>query len=307
MIQYLVVTNHLNESLVLSMGDPKLSGFSIRGITGLGPPKASINMTEVLTLDGGYYNSSRVSYRNIVLTLGFEPGIIDNVFNSVEDLRLKSYRFFPIKKEIEIDIVTENRSVRAWVRVESNEAVIFSKDQVAQISLICPDAYFYDSTEFFVPFSYNTPVFQFPFSNESTSSRLINMGDVIRQTEKSIVYTGDAEVGILIRLYATGTVTDLTIYNAATNETMFINTTKLASLTGNPIIAGDNIIISTVKGEKYIYLLRNGTLTNILSCLSSTYVWFQLQQGDNLFNYSAVTGTTNLIFSIEYDQLYEGI
>jgi len=307
MIQSIVVTNHLGESLTLSMGSPSLSGFSVRGITGLVPPKASINMTEVLTLDGGYYNSSRVSYRNIVLTLGFHAGVIDNVYYSIEDIRLKSYRYFPIKKEVELLITTENRSVIAVGRVESNEPTIFSKDQTTHISIICPDAYFYDSVTEFSAFTYITPLFKFPFSNESTSQKLLNLGAITLQTEKSIVYEGDSEVGVLIRIHAIGSVSDLTIYNATSNETMFINTTILATLTGNVIIAGDDILISTVKGSKYIYLVRNGVAINILPCLANTSTWFQLVSGDNLFNYSAVSGTNNISFSIEYDQLYEGI
>jgi hypothetical protein len=307
MIKSLTITNPAGESITIDMENPRTSGFSIRGIIGLGPPKAEINMTQVLSLDGGYYNSSRVSYRNLVLTLGFYPCVIDNVYRTVESLRLKSYTYFPIKKEITILIETDSRSVLLSGRIESNNPEIFSKDALTVISIICPDAYFYDLETFFSPFSYNIPLFSFPFQNNHATNKLIDFGSVVRVTEKSIVYGGDAEVGVVIRIQATGTVTDLTIYNATSNETMFINTTILTTLTGSAIINGDQIIISTIKGSKYIYLYRNGAVVNILPCLSNTSKWFQLVKGDNLFNYSAVTGVTNILFSIEYDQLYEGV
>jgi hypothetical protein len=307
MIKSLTITNPKGENLVLSMGDPKTSGFSIRGITGLGPPKAEINMTEVLTLDGGYYNSSRVSYRNVVLTLGFEPGIIDNVYNTVEDLRLKLYRYFPIKKQINLMIETDNRTVHIEGRIESNEPNIFSKDSTTNISIICPAAYFHNATDDLSEFSYISSLFSFPFSNESLVNPLLNMGSIVIQYEKSIVYGGDADTGIVLRIHALGTIEDLLIYNATTEESMFINTTILNALTGHPIINNDEIVISTVKGNKFIYLVRQGVPVNILPCLANTSTWFQLVPGDNLFNYSATSGVSNVLLSVEFNTLYEGI
>ena len=69
MIRSVTVINHLGEPLKMELGRPELSGFLIKEITGLGPPKANINSTENSTDDGSVFNSARLDARNIVLTM----------------------------------------------------------------------------------------------------------------------------------------------------------------------------------------------------------------------------------------------
>jgi len=88
---------------------------------------------------------------------------------------------------------------------------------------------------------------------------------------------------------------------------MKIDTDKIASLTGSGIKTGDDIVIETTKGRKSILLLRDGRTTNILNCLEKNADWFQLAKGDNLFAYTAETGSTNLQFKIENRIVYEGV
>lgn len=303
MIKQLTVTNHKGESLVLPLGNPRSSGFSVRGIDGLGPPKADINMTEVLSVDGSYFNSARLANRNIVLTLGFES----NPNESIEQLRRKSYRYFPIKQEIDLEIETDGRSGHIYGRVESNNPNVFSKDQTTQISIVCPDAYFYALDSTITEFTTSKKTFEFPFSNESTTEDLIEFGTVEIDIEKSVLYEGDADTGIIIYLRSFGAVENFEIYNQTTGESMFIDTDKLETLTGDVIIAGDQIVISTIKGSKYIYLYRNGEVINILNCLSEGSDWFQIVQGDNVFNYTATSGIYNLTLEIHHHILYEGL
>ena len=94
MIKNVTVTNHLGESIKLNLRVPEKSGFLIQKISGLGPSKANINSTESATIDGSIYNSARVTSRNIVIELAF-------MFSpTVEDVRQRSYKYFPIKKEL---------------------------------------------------------------------------------------------------------------------------------------------------------------------------------------------------------------
>jgi hypothetical protein len=78
-------------------------------------------------------------------------------------------------------------------------------------------------------------------------------------------------------------------------------------MTGSGIVFGDDIIISTVRGQKYIKLLRNGEYTNILNCLDMDAEWFQLTKGDNIFAFTADSGSTNLQFRVENQTIYEGV
>jgi hypothetical protein len=304
MINSITVTNYLGESIKLELRFPEKSGFLIQDITGLGPAKAEINATQLATMDGSLYNSSRVNSRNIVLSLKLlaKP--------TVEASRQQSYKYFPIKKRVRLVIETDNRTCETYGYVESNEPNIFSSMEATQISIVCPDPYFYSVGEngnTITVFAGIEPGLEFPFSNESATDDLIEVGSIIPNQEQTIYYKGDAEIGIVIYIHALGEATNLTIYNSATHEAMKLDTTRLTSLTGSAIIAGDDIIISTVKGQKYIKLLRNGVYTNILNCLGKEVDWFQLSKGDNLFAFTAETGSTNLQFRVENQTLYEGV
>jgi phage-related protein len=143
MIKSITVTNYLGDSIKLELGRPEQSGFLIKSISGLGPSKANINTTEVSTNDGSLFNSARLNQRNIVFDFIFVESINRE---SIEDIRQKSYKYFPIKKNVDLLIETDNRIVKTTGYVESNEPNIFSSQEGAQISIICPDPYFY-STE----------------------------------------------------------------------------------------------------------------------------------------------------------------
>lgn len=301
MINSVTITNYLGESITLELRFPEKSGFLIQEIAGLGPTKANINATELATGDGSIYNSARANARNIVFTLQLLE------LPTVETTRQKSYRYFPLKKRVRLAFTTENRTCETYGYVESNEPNIFSTAETTQISIICPNPYFYSMLTNITLFSGVINLFEFPFSNESLTENLIEMGEIINYQDKNVFYTGDTEIGITIEIHAIGPATNVSIYNSATYELMMIDTDRLATLTGFGIITGDNIVISTVKGQKSITLLRDGIYTNILNCLDKDVNWFQLSKGDNVFGFTADTGITNLQFRILNQTVYEGV
>jgi len=304
MIKSVTVTNPNGESLKLELRRPELSGFLIQEITGLGPCQATINSTELATNDGALFNSSRVASRNIVMTLRF----LENP--TIEITRQRSYKFFPIKKRINFLIETDERICEAWGYVESNEPNLFSSASGTQISIICPDPYFYSAGpdgQTLTVFNGLEPSFEFPFGNESLAGQILLMGVLQFKTEQTIYYSGDAEVGIVISLKALDVVQEITIYNTGSRETMFIDTDKIELLTGSGIIGGDEIVISTVKNDKYAVLVRNGTIVNILNCIDRDSDWFKLVHGDNIFAYGAVFGIASLTFRIVNQTVYEGV
>lgn len=307
MIYSIVVTNYLGDRIKLELGKPDVSGFLIKSITGLGPAKANVNTTEVSTNDGSLFNSARLSQRNIVLDMVF----INTVYGeSIEDLRQKSYKYFPLKKSVELTIETDNRYVKTTGYVESNEPNIFSSQEGTQISIICPDPYFYSAGEDgnnVTNFYSIDPMFEFPFSNESLDEPLLVFGEIQIKTEGVITYHGDSEIGVMIYIHAIGPATNINIYNTETREVMRINTEKISSLTGKGIVASDDIVINTAKGEKSITLIREGVSYNILNCLDKNTDWFTLAKGDNIFAFTADSGATNLQFRVENKVIYEGV
>ena len=304
MIRAITVTNYLGDSIKLDLARPEQSGFVVTSVTGLGSGKANINMTEVATNDGGLFNSSRLPSRNIVISLKYLW------HDSIEDVRQLSYKYFPIKKKLPLLIETDNRQAEIDGYTETNEPTIFSKDEGSDISIVCPNPFFYSAGKDGINttiFYGVEPLFEFPFSNESLYECLLEMGRIQNQTEKTIVYSGDAEIGVTIAIHAIGEARNITIYNTGTREIMRIDTDKLKAFTGSGIIPGDEIIICTVKGQKSITLLRNGKTTNILNCLDKNADWFQLAKGDNIFAYTVEEGRANLQFRIENRIVYEGV
>lgn len=303
MIKSLTVKNHLNESITLELMRPDKSGFVVLSIDGLGPVKAKINTSEIATNDGSIYNSARLDNRNITMSLRF----YQTSSETIEDIRQKSYKYFPIKKKIYLTIETDNRSLETVGYVESNEPDIFSQNEGCNISIICPDPLFYSTNINETVFSGVEPVFEFPFENNSITDPLLELGLIQNKTEQLVYYDGDSEVSITIHIHALGDATNLTIANTRTGEKMELNTDKLVTMTGSAIIAGDDITINTQKGNKSITLLRDGVNINILNCLERGSKWFTLSKGDNIFAYTTETGSSNLQFYITNKIAYDGV
>lgn len=301
MINNVTVTNHLGESIVLSMRSPEQSGFLIQEIDGLGPTKANINISEMAGINGSIFNSSKIRSRNIVLSLIFLKS------PDIETTRQKSYKYFPLSRQIKLEINTDNRTCYIYGYVESNEVTIFKKQVGTKISIICPDPFLYDVNQQTTVFSSITNLFEFPFSNESLVSNLIEFGSITLETEKTVLYSGDASVGILIHVHAIGTATNIEIIDSESLNSIYIDSTKLVALLGEGIHEGDDIFISTKVGNKYAILVRDGIEYNILNVLDSNPHWFKLEKGDNIIAYTADTGLSNLQFEIINDVAYEGI
>lgn len=301
MIDSFTVTNQLGESLEVILREPEKSGLYVESIEGLGPVKASINTTDLASADGALFNSARLSTRNIVITLGmlFDP--------TVEDSRQKAYRFFPVKSKVTLRFNTDRRTVTTVGYVESNDPNIFSKDETTQISIICPDPFFYAVTRSLASFYDAAPMFEFPFENDSLTEAKLIFGEIRQDARVIVNYQGDVDVGVLIRIHATGTATGIVIYNVRTGGKIEIDTDKLKSITGAAFKAGEDILISTVRGKKYVRLLRNGEYTNIIGVIGKNTDWLQLSPGDNLFAYSAKTGQNDLMIDFTYYNAYGGI
>lgn len=305
MIQSLTVTNYLGESLTIPMMNSESTGFILHDMTGLGPPTASVNTSKVATKDGSKYNSARTEERNIVLPMYFTP------IPTIEDARHRSYKYFPLKKPVILAFKTDNRECKIVGYVETNEPDICSDREGCQVSIICPNPYFSSIYDTVTSFSGVEAAFEFPFSNEDTldtTNPHIEFGKIVVKAENLVRYEGDAESGVQIRIAASATVKNITIYNVDTRGTMHIYHDKLVALTGSGIVKGDEIIITTDKGSRSVTLLRNGKSTNILNAIDPRNdEWFSLTKGDNIFAYTADEGSDYLMFVVDHTTLYEGI
>lgn len=325
MIHSFKVTNYLGDTIELELKKPMDSGFLVRSVTGLGPVKANINTTELATNDGALFNSARLDKRNIVFDIVFFD--TENQ-ETIEDIRQKSYKYFPLKRNLDIVVKTDNRCLKTTGYVESNEPNIFSPQESSQISVICPNPYFYFVNEDGMGDHRETDVdiaahlFEFPFSNESLIEPLLVLGEIniyrtnqYEELKNIIRYEGDAETGITLHIYVTGSVSgNFKIANNRTQKFMLFNLTAIAtkiSNTPSPDVSfpeiNDEIVICTEKGKKSAKYIRNNKEYNIIDFLSGDSDWLTLVKGDNEFIFGVTSGMRGLRIKIENKVLYEGV
>lgn len=302
MIKSIMVENHKNEQLLLTLANPEPSGLYVKSVEGLGPGNATVSINEIASIDGGVFGSARKSSRNIVLTLGmmFCP--------LIEDARHKTYQFFPLKKPIRLIVTTDYRTTYIDGYVESNEPDIFSEEETTQISILCPNPWFYDIGNSSLSFSGVQDAFEFPFSNESLTERLITFGEISNSSVVDLRYQGDVDTGILMKLrFSDNLSSDLTIYNVGTNESMTLHLGKVQSITDAAISKKDEIEISTFSGSKYIYLIRDGQYHNLFGVLDPITSWFTLSGGSNFFAFDASGHNEAVSIQFTYKNMYGGI
>lgn len=342
MIYSIIVENYLGESVKMELARPGTSGFLVQNVTGAGPPQATINMTEIATVDGAIFNSSRAKAKNIVLQIIFWQK--DNK-ETIEEIRHRSYKYFPLKKKVKMTFITDKRTSYICGYVEKNEPSIWSNMEGTNISIMCDSPYMKDVKQDETWISGVRPMLFFPFYNnlvkyESTHSALLDnkddkikdnkmddiigsihtseskdechiiMGEIVKKYYYDIEYRGEVDVGINILIHLKSKVDSITIYNVTKNEKMTIYGDKIEKFTGMALQNRDEISICTVKGERSAKLLRYGKYTNIFNCIDKDSDWFQLVQGINRFAYTTPDNkdqADSVIFKIVNDVLYLGI
>lgn len=279
----LKVENDRGDTLELT-NNPNYTVFKIEG---LNPPHATINSSVNTTTDGSSINSVRLENRNIVIYATME--------GDIEASRINLYKYFPVKRTVKLYFSNNSRDIYIEGTVELIECDLFSNKQVAQISIICPRPYFKDVENLVTVFSDVSPMFEFPFSISKAGVEISTIGTNQR---RSIINTGDIETGVIIKLFATGTVVNPVIYDVLKRTYLKLNFTMLAS---------DTIVINTNVGEKSIELIRDGVTYNAMGYMAQDSAWFVIESGDNVFTYDADSGNSYLQLTFTTAILYSGV
>lgn len=277
------VKNHFGEVLNLSTS----SKYTLYKITGLQPPASAVNTSNNATSDGVTINSVRVGKRNIVLYIALE--------GDVERNRINLYKYFPLKQTVTIYFKNSSRDVCIEGTVELINCDFFVKKQVVQVSIICPQPYFKAINDVVSYFSDVSALFQFPFSISGTG---VELSAITTNIRKSIINAGDVASGMLIELYAIGTVVNPIIYDVLKRTHIKLTCT---------MEAGDTIVINTNHGQKSITRVRAGVSSNIMGCMYPSSSWLTLEAGDNVFTYDCEAGNSNLQITVTTPVLYGGV
>lgn len=115
------------------------SPFFVTSIDGIDPVQSEVRSVDYGSLDGVYFHNSRVSKRNIVINIRYRGGPMD-----IASRRRALMGIIQPTRDVLVNINLSDSVVYTTARVEKVEYTSFSNTSDLQISLICPDPYFYD-------------------------------------------------------------------------------------------------------------------------------------------------------------------
>ena len=264
--------------------------WQVVSITGLNPPPARVNLTDIAGLDGSRFNSSKLNTLNIVVTL--------RVRGDAEANRLRLYQFFRTKELCRFFFENGSRDVYIDGYVETVESDLFSMAELVQASIICPDPMFRSVAGNVVDISDLEPLFSFPFAINSGSPVAMSTFTVGRET--AVVNASESVTGMEITVTFLGDVNKLKIICESTGE--YIELTYAFQ-------EADVVVINTNPGQKSVTLHRSGTETNIFGALSISSTFMQLEPGANVFSYTADTGDSDgdVVILVTFNNAFRGV
>ena len=260
-------------------------------IEGLNPPPGTVSISSYAGMNGSYLNNAFIEKRNVVIH--FEMRGMD-----IEQRRHQLYKVVKPSRYIKIYYSTSNIDVYAEGYVETCDVNNFDELTNGQISVLCPDIYWYSTVSQVAVYSQIIGAFHFPFPE---SDKPFPLGKYNTQNMMSLINDGD-EIGFTLVIEASSdsevAAVSPTIYNADTDEYL--------QITGE-ILNGDMITVTTRTGNKTVILERGGVRTNIINRLVSGSTWLMLREGTNRFYLKAADGLKNLKVRIIHTNAYLGV
>lgn len=260
--------------------------FMFSNIEGLNPPAGTISTSSYAGMNGSYLNNAFIEKRNVVIHFemrGF----------GIEKRRHELYRIVKTSRYIKIYYRTANIDVYTEGYVETCEIENFEEFTSGQISILCPDIYWYSTETQLAEYSQILGAFHFIFPDDD---KPFPLGKYNTQNIMTIQNDGD-EVGFTLEISG-GPARNPTLYNAETDEYMQIL---------GDIEEGDIIRITTKTGNKTVTLEREGVQENIINRLVSGSTWLTLRTGENKFYLRASGGISNLKVRLIHRNAYLGV
>lgn len=272
----------------------RTNGIIIDSIDGIYEFNGEVMTSPYSQTHGDRYKSSRATKRNIVVQ--------GRIYNNFYDNRQLLYRVFRIGALGRFCYSEPNRANRyADYYVEKVDIDQNAYRGQYQISLICPDPFFYAGD----PESVDLSAWASDFTFEHD---FLAAGEELGHREASMIkeiqnLNGVSGIGMKIIMTTTGSVTNPYVYLAETGEQIAIGTsTNQYTLTSDV-----QVEIETTTGQKNIVQIEDGVETRINEYLDPDSSFFQLLAGTNTIGYNADSGAEYLNVHIEYKMRYLGV
>lgn len=263
------------------------SNFKLTNIDGLTIASVDLSSSTVASMDGDVVNNKRTTPRGIVLDITIEGA-------DVEAKKRYILRYIKPKQKARLRWTQDDREIEIEGIIEDIEMPRFTNKVVMQVSMYCSQPYWEDIDYIIQEIS---EILNLHYFTDSPDDMLyfpaegIPLGEYDTNRTKVFENSGDVSVGMEIRIIALGNVGNPVIYNSD-GQFFGVNTTMQA---------GDEIVISTVKGKKTV--TKNGE--NVLGSVMPRSTWLQLEVGENEFTIDSDDGTEgNMYFTVAYKQRY---
>lgn len=268
--------------------------FILAGAEGLHGIDVTLGESESPYMDGSNIEMVKALPRGIELDLiirGDVEEAINEVTRVVKSKQMVTLREETSKGEIAIKGVV---SIPPYSRMSESCRIT--------LSIYCGQPYWEDITRMVAEIAEATALLYFPTEGQYFTFDGRPFGVLDTKLEKTFVNDGDTDVGMIITMNAFGEVKNPRISCSSGSQYgwwMQLNAT---------LSDDDEVEICTVHGNKYITIngseLYNGEpVTNLLEFNGND--WLQLEQGENTFNITALSGRTLLHFSIGYKRRFE--
>jgi hypothetical protein len=253
----------------------------------------SIASAVVGGVDGDTVNSVQATPRTIILDLHIRSGV------DVEEAKRAILKVVKLKQQGGLLWEQNERSVIIAGVVETIDMPRWTNATVMQISLHCEQPFWEDIDDVIAQIN---EIINLHYFTTDPDNMLyfpedgMPFGEFETMRTKSFHNDGDVSVGLEITILAYATVTNPIIYDQDGN---FFG----IGYENNPFVmqAGDNVIITTHKGNKTVKY--NGAV--IYGKIKPQSTWLQLEAGDSTFSIDSDDDSIkNMSFSLVYKQRY---
>lgn len=261
--------------------------FKLSNVDGLTSASVELSSSTVASMDGDNVNNKRAIPRGIVFDLAIEGA-------DVEEKKRYVLRYIKPKQKARLRWTQNDREIEIEGIVETIEMPRYTKSVVMQVSMYCSQPFWEDINYIVQEISEILNLHY--FTNDENDMLYfpadgIPFGEYDANRTKVFENSGDVSVGMEIRIIALGNVGNPVLYNSD-GKFFGVNIS---------MVSGDEIVISTVKGEKSIKYNGN----NIIDKIKVGSTWLQLECGENEFTIDSDDGTEgNMYFTVSYKQRY---
>lgn len=264
--------------------------YFVTQVDGIELPEIDMATYDIASMDGVKVSNIKMPDREITVTV--------LIRNNVERNRIAIHQLCRVRSVMRLHFVTDGGAKYIDGYIKSIDSNRFSNNVEMDLTFICPDPYFKDENSIVADMSrrYGTWFFggvenlSAPKSTFVAGSRPVEVFDALRTAVINSV--SENRTGIIIRVTFLATTTSIRITNVTTGDYFLIENYDFHN--------GDILEINTISGQKDVVLYRDGSEIQMLTSVADGSTFFQLESGDNLFNYVIGGDRNNVNAQMEF-------